>query len=89
MSHSEASQEANEAATHLTEALTAAASTRDTLSEQLKVSQTKLREKTSSLRNLQLALEGFQKQVCKGRWQSYQFSNTQQKKYLSVRTYLE
>eukprot|EP00088_Acartia_fossae_P054777 TRINITY_DN6322_c0_g1_i16.p1 TRINITY_DN6322_c0_g1~~TRINITY_DN6322_c0_g1_i16.p1 ORF type:complete len:1229 (-),score=429.49 TRINITY_DN6322_c0_g1_i16:385-4071(-) len=62
LSHSEASQEANEAATHLTEALTAAAATRDSLSDQLKLSQTKLREKSSSLRNLQLALEGFQKQ---------------------------
>ena len=63
MSHSEASQEANEATTHLTEALTAAASSRDSITEQLKVSQTKLREKTSALRNLQLALEGFQRQV--------------------------
>ena len=63
LSHSEASQEATEAGTHLTEALTAAAATRDSLSEQLRVSQTKLREKTSSLRNLQLALEGFQRQV--------------------------
>ena len=63
LSHSEASQEATEAATHLTEALTAAAATRDSLSDQLRVSQTKLREKTSSLRNLQHALEGFQRQV--------------------------
>jgi len=62
MSHSEASQEASEAATHLTEALTAAATARDTLSEQLKVSEAKLREKSISLRNLQFALEGFQKQ---------------------------
>ena len=63
LTHSEASQEASEATSHLTEALTAAASSRDSLTEQLKVSQTKLREKTSALRNLQLALEGFQRQV--------------------------
>lgn len=63
MSHSEASQEANEATTHLTEALTAAATSRDTFSDQLKANQAKLREKTSALRNLQMALEGFQRQV--------------------------
>ena len=63
LSHTEASQEASEATSHLTEALTSAAASRDSLTEQLRVSQTKLREKTSALRNLQLALEGFQKQV--------------------------
>jgi len=62
LSHTEASQEANEATSHLTEALTAAATSRDTLSDQLKLNQTKLREKSSALRNLQMALEGFQRQ---------------------------
>jgi len=59
---SEVSENANQASTQLTAALDTAASQRDKLSDQLASCQASLRTRTMELRNLQLALEGFQKQ---------------------------
>ena len=58
----EATQEASEATVQLKMALESAAQKRDQLSDQLAGTQATLREKNSALRNLQLALESFQRQ---------------------------
>merc|ERR1719508_313191 len=59
---SEVSESASQASTQLTAALETAASQRDKLSDQLASCQATLRTRNMELRNLQLALEGFQKQ---------------------------
>ena len=59
---SEVTQSASQASSQLTAALEAAAGQRDKLSDQLASCQAQLRTRSMELRNLQLALEGFQKQ---------------------------
>eukprot|EP00091_Calanus_sinicus_P008904 TRINITY_DN21192_c0_g1_i1.p1 TRINITY_DN21192_c0_g1~~TRINITY_DN21192_c0_g1_i1.p1 ORF type:complete len:146 (+),score=50.22 TRINITY_DN21192_c0_g1_i1:85-522(+) len=59
---SEVSENASQASTQLTAALETAASQRDKLSDQLANCQVILRTRNMELRNLQLALEGFQRQ---------------------------
>ena len=59
---SEVTQSASQASSQLTAALEAAAGQRDRLSDQLASCQAQLRTRSMELRNLQLALEGFQKQ---------------------------
>merc|ERR1719318_1812946 len=59
---SEVSENASQASTQLTAALETAASQRDKLSDQLASCQVTLRTRNMELRNLQLALEGFQRQ---------------------------
>jgi len=59
---SEVSENASQASTHLTAALETAASQRDKLSDQFTSCQATLRTRNMELRNLQSALEGFQKQ---------------------------
>ena len=58
----EVTQSASQASSQLTAALEAAAGQRDQLSDQLASCQATLRTRNMELRNLQLALEGFQKQ---------------------------
>ena len=59
---SEVSESASQASHQLTAALEAAAGKRDKLAEELGSTQAVLRTRNMELRNLQLALEGFQKQ---------------------------
>eukprot|EP00092_Neocalanus_flemingeri_P005733 GFUD01006173.1.p1 GENE.GFUD01006173.1~~GFUD01006173.1.p1 ORF type:complete len:1637 (+),score=606.37 GFUD01006173.1:190-5100(+) len=59
---SEVSESASQASTQLTAALETAATQRDSLSDRLASCQATLRTRNMELRNLQLALEGFQKQ---------------------------
>jgi len=59
---SEVSESASQASTQLTAALETAASQRDQLSDQLASCEATLRTRSMELRNLQLALEGFQRQ---------------------------
>jgi len=59
---SEVSENATQASTHLTAALETAASQRDKLSDQFASCQATLRTRNMELRNLQSALEGFQRQ---------------------------
>merc|ERR1712142_1210095 len=59
---SEVSESASQASTQLTAALETAASQRDKLSDQLASCEASLRTRNMELRNLQLALEGFQRQ---------------------------
>ena len=59
---SEVTESASQASSQLTAALEAAAAQRDKLSDQLSSCQSSLRTRNMELRNLQLALEGFQKQ---------------------------
>jgi len=59
---SEVTENASQASTQLTAALETAASQRDKLSDQLASCQASLRTRNMELRNLQLALEGFQRQ---------------------------
>ena len=58
----EVTQSASQASSQLTAALEAAAGQRDQLSDELASCQATLRTRNMELRNLQLALEGFQKQ---------------------------
>lgn len=58
----EATHDATEAVEQLKSALNAATTQRDKFSDQLSTATAQLREKNSALRNLQLALEGFQRQ---------------------------
>jgi len=58
----EATHDATEAVEQLKSALNVATTQRDKFSDQLSTATAQLREKNSSLRNLQLALEGFQRQ---------------------------
>ena len=59
---SEVSESASQVSHQLTAALETAAGQRDKLSDQLAASQASLRSRNMELRNLQFALEGFQKQ---------------------------
>jgi len=59
---SEVSESASQASSQLTAALETAASQRDKLSDQLASCEATLRTRSMELRNLQLALEGFQRQ---------------------------
>merc|ERR1711915_786654 len=59
---SEASESASQASNQLSAALETAACQRDKLTDELATCQASLRAKTIELRNLQLALEGFQRQ---------------------------